>query len=283
MGWPKCDKDRSESPRPHEGWAKKQREEVTALLGDSSSAVAETIRSLPATYLRGTTPEQVVEALRRIQNLAAQDVDAWGLYYPDRGVTEFTVAAHLGLVPGTFYRLAGALASEGVEVLSAQINTLSSGWALDRFHGIDTQQDASSPEARINAICHRLMQSLKNPSQKPPRFRRIWNKQDVDKATLSGLPTRVLFDNVTSDRATILQVFAPDRLGLLYTAAKKMHDLQLGIVTAKIGTYLDQVVDVFYVTDTDGEKIHDESRLQSACDSLLETLERFEEDCLSRS
>ena len=266
-----------------EGWAKKQRKKVSALIGDSALQVEETIRSLPVTYLRGTTPEQVVEALQRIQNLGTQDVDAWGLYYPDRGVTEFTVAAHLGLVPGTFYRLAGALASEGVEVLSAQINTLSSGWALDRFHGIDPQQDGVSSAARIEVVCQRLVESLNNPSQEIPRFRRIWNKQEVDKATLSGLPTRVLFDNVTSDRATILQVFAPDRLGLLYTAAKKIHDLQLGIVAAKIGTYLDQVVDVFYVTDTLGEKIHDESRLQSACDSLLETLEAFEADCLAGS
>ena len=131
-------------------------------------------------------------------------------------------------------------------------------------------------------MCDRLVQSLKHPSLEVPKFRRIWNKQDVDKATLSGLPTRVLFDNVTSDRATILQVFAPDRLGLLYTAAKKIHDLQLGIVAAKIGTYIDQVVDVFYVTDTQGKKIVDEARLQSACDTLLETLEEFEAECLMK-
>ena len=265
-----------------EGWARKQREKISAIFGDCTQGTTEIINSLSVTYLRGTTPEQVVEALHRVQDLDKQDVDAWGLHYPDRGVTEFTVAAHLSLVPGTFYRLAGALASEGVEVLSAQINTLSTGWALDRFHGIDTEYDASSSDQRIEKVCDRLVQSLKHPSPDVPKFRRIWNKQDVDKATLSGLPTRVLFDNVTSDRATILQVFAPDRLGLLYTAAKKIHDLQLGIVAAKIGTYIDQVVDVFYVTDTQGKKIVDEARLQSACDTLLETLEEFEAECLMK-
>ncbi len=216
-----------------------------------------------------------------MQDLGKNDVDAWGIHYPDRAVTEFTVAAHLSLVPGTFYRLAGALASEGVEVLSAQINTLSNGWALDRFHGIDSQHDGLSIDARTEKICDRLVRSLKDPRSDVPKFPRIWNKQEVDKATLSGLPTRVLFDNVTSDRATILQVFAPDRLGLLYTAAKQIHDLELGIIAAKIGTYLDQVVDVFYVTDHNGAKINDESRLQFACDALVKTLEKFEADCLA--
>ena len=68
---------------------------------------------------------------------------------------------------------------------------------------------------------------------------------------------------------------------MLYTAAKRIHDLKLGIVAAKIGTYLDQVVDVFYVTDDRGAKILDELRLQSACDTLLETLEQFEAESLA--
>ena len=65
--------------------------------------------------------------------------------------------------------------------------------------------------------------------------------------------------------------------------AKQIHDLQLGIVAAKIGTYLDQVVDVFYVTDLEGKKIEDEERLQGACDVLLQTLERFEAESLTTS
>jgi [protein-PII] uridylyltransferase len=48
---------------------------------------------------------------------------------------------------------------------------------------------------------------------------------------------------------------------LLYRLARALHDAGLVIRFAKIGTYLDQVVDVFYVTERDGRKPCEEERL----------------------
>ena len=48
-------------------------------------------------------------------------------------------------------------------------------------------------------------------------------------------------------------------MGLLYTITRTLFELELSVSVAKIGTYLDQVVDVFYVTDQDGRKITDEA------------------------
>ena len=47
-------------------------------------------------------------------------------------------------------------------------------------------------------------------------------------------------------------------MGLLYTIARTLFELGLSVSVAKIGTYLDQVVDVFYVTDQAGGKMTDE-------------------------
>ena len=92
------------------------------------------------------------------------------------------------------------------------------------------------------------------------------------------LPTRVRVDNSTSDRFTILDIFASDRTGLLYTIARTIFELGLSVSLAKIGTYLDQVVDVFYVTDRAGRKIDDESRLELIRMRLLEAIETFERE-----
>jgi [protein-PII] uridylyltransferase len=44
------------------------------------------------------------------------------------------------------------------------------------------------------------------------------------------------------------------------------------VSVAKIGTYLDQVVDVFYVTDSAGAKLTDEHHLSQITTRLLEAI-----------
>src|SRR5207244_2408015 len=72
--------------------------------------------------------------------------------------------------------------------------------------------------------------------------------------------TQVQIDNDTSDRFTILDVFAHDRQGLLYVIAHTIFELGLSVSLAKIATSLDQVLDVFYVTDASGGKVTDPPR-----------------------
>jgi [protein-PII] uridylyltransferase len=67
-----------------------------------------------------------------------------------------------------------------------------------------------------------------------------------------------------------------DRMGLLYTITRQLFDLGLSVHRAKIGTHLDQVVDVFYVTDFQSHKIWDEKRLDEIRTTLLAKIEAFE-------
>jgi [protein-PII] uridylyltransferase len=59
---------------------------------------------------------------------------------------------------------------------------------------------------------------------------------------------------------------------LLYRLARALHDLGLIIRFAKIGTYLDQVVDVFYVTERDGSKPQAAERLAEIRTRLLDVV-----------
>ena len=64
-------------------------------------------------------------------------------------------------------------------------------------------------------------------------------------------------DNETSDRYTIVDVFADDRQGLLHVITNAIFQLGLSMHAARISTRLDQVADVFYVTDPRGQKLSD--------------------------
>jgi [protein-PII] uridylyltransferase len=89
--------------------------------------------------------------------------------------------------------------------------------------------------------------------------------------------TVVQLDNETSDRYTIIDVFADDRQGLLYVITRAIFDLGLSVHAARISTKLDQAVDVFYVTDRAGGKVEDADR----CDVIRDTMTRRIEDYLS--
>ena len=71
----------------------------------------------------------------------------------------------------------------------------------------------------------------------------------------------------------MLDVYAGDRVGLLFTITNGLYHRGLSIHLAKITTMVDQVLDVFYVTDHEGRKIEDPGRLAAIRDELTRALE----------
>ncbi|MDP3583077.1 MAG: [protein-PII] uridylyltransferase, partial [Ignavibacteria bacterium] len=57
------------------------------------------------------------------------------------------------------------------------------------------------------------------------------------------------------ERYTIVDVYSPDRLGLLYQITKKLNELGLSIYFAKISTKADDIIDAFYILDRHRKKV----------------------------
>jgi [protein-PII] uridylyltransferase len=144
---------------------------------------------------------------------------------------------------------------------------------LLRYTATDPDSQGKPPWDRLEDVAKELATAVDSP--KPPQFRKVWG-QDVAEASmkLTALPSDVRIDNRASAQATVVEVFTFDRVGLLYQLARKLHDLELTIWHAKIGTYIDQVVDVFYVTNRGGGKIEDEGRLEQIRQEMLAVIER---------
>jgi len=66
-------------------------------------------------------------------------------------------------------------------------------------------------------------------------------------------------------------VRGPDAIGVLFRIARAFVDLQLDIRHAKVLTIGHEIVDTFYVVDTDGQKVEDAVRIAE-----LERAARFE-------
>ena len=266
-----------------------QRQQALALLAESASAgnsrpeesdgdvawFEKQLEALPASYLSTTPPVRVAEELRKLRALEPGDVIALGSYQPDRGTIEYKIGTYETITPGVFHKLTGALTGRGLQILAAEIHTLADGLVFDRFYAIDPDFNGPPPPERINEVTAALVASLcDNPNR--PTFRRVW-KAGERRQSLPQLPTQVRVDNHTSDRFTIFDIFAADRTGLLYTIARSLFEKGLSVGGAKIGTYLDQVVDVFYVTDQEGRKLLDEQRIDAIRRQLLEEIDSFEQ------
>ncbi len=232
------------------------------------------LAALPASILLYSRAEQVAADLMKLHDLTPGDCYAQGHYLAESNTVEYTVGTNEQITPGIFHKLTGALTGRGLQILSAQIHTLADGLVFDRFNVQDPDYAGRPPPNRIDEVCQALCAALTRADSKLPVFRRLWRASESRRAAnMPTLPTQVRFDNSTSDRFTIIDVFTSDRMGLLYTIARTIFGCGLSVSVAKIGTYLDQVVDVFYVTDEPGRKVLDESRLKEIRERLLEEID----------
>ena len=249
-----------------------KRDEVLRRVKDDSERDAwrELVDSLPTGFLYGRPTDVVFEDLERLRELPADAVSAWGRFDESRKAVEYSIAAHEDRIDGIFHRLAGALSSKRNQILSADINTLANRLVLDRFYVEDLNFAQEPPESRLEEVSAALVEAVN--SNTPPTFKRVWTSGRRDKFA-SAMPTRVRIDNSTSRSHTIINVFAYDRVGLLYSISRAIYELGLSVHFAKIGTYIDQVVDVFYVSDRDGAKVTAPERLSAIRERLLEAAE----------
>ena len=75
-----------------------------------------------------------------------------------------------------------------------------------------------------------------------------------------AVTTGVEIDDRASRRFTVIDVYAKDRPGLLYTIARALHEVGLSIARSKIATEGASAADSFYVTEIDGKKVGDPAR-----------------------
>ena len=88
------------------------------------------------------------------------------------------------------------------------------------------------------------------------------------------VPTEITFDNHGSEIFTIIEVDTKDRPGLIFDLAYTMYRANIQISSAVIATYGVQAVDVFYVKDIAGLKLHSKSRQESLRGKLLDAIEK---------
>lgn len=260
------------------------RQRIAELLPDVSggrselnSWLDETLDRLPPHYLIATVPERVAADLRSLREYRPGEIFVDGQYDAATQTVEYRIITHENDVRGCFHKATGVLAAKRMEIVSAQICTTADGFVIDRFRVVDRDFVGEIPPERIDEVATAMKSTLTGSVRVEELFQRHrrFGARHASQA-VSNLPARVVIDASSSERFTVIDVFSHDRPGLLYTLSRKIFELELSVVLAKISTHLDQVVDVFYVTDRAGRKLEDRERLKEIQTTLLATLEDFE-------
>ena len=230
----------------------------------------EFLDAMPKRYFL-TTPEEAMPfhygLLRRLRN---EPFLAAVFHHPEHGHSEVAICAHDQ--PGLFASIAGVFASMELNVLSARINTRRDGRILDVFR-ISHQRKAEvvmdpGKWSRMELTLKRVLEGKADVAGLVGRSRPSYLHRPAVK-----VPTHVRWDNAASDDFTVIEVYAQDRPGVLFTITYWLSKLDYSIYLAKISTDVDRVADVFYVADADGRKVLDEERLRALGEALHRELD----------
>lgn len=100
---------------------------------------------------------------------------------------------------------------------------------------------------------------------------RVYEGTNRTKAARLAEPL-VLVHNDASEAATVIEVRAPDGVGVLYRIATALAACGLDVISARVATLGHEVVDSFYLTDSEGQKVQDDVVLTQAKTMILEAL-----------
>ncbi|MEJ7635260.1 [protein-PII] uridylyltransferase [Aeromicrobium sp.] len=231
---------------------------LAALTASDAQATSPTAWS---TWRQGLT-EGLVEKVRKVlddsvKTPSPEDYEGWpaGVPIPDYGVMgpadfRLTVQPHQGgslltIVtadrPGVVAHLAGGLALAGLAIRSARTVT--------RGDAAVSLLEVSRPDVDAARLTERLRPAMAGELDLAGRLE------------LTAIPdapdARVRLLDRLSETATLLEVRAQDRRGLVWTVCDQIASLGLSIRSAHMSTYGEEVRDVFYVVDGTGGRLDD--------------------------
>jgi [protein-PII] uridylyltransferase len=161
---------------------------------------------------------------------------------------------------GLLAKAAAAFSAVRLSIVEADVFTRADDVVLDTFTiaGADGHSPVSSSQMQQMGFL------LEGALSEPPRFASIWAcSRHKYLAPASLVAPKISFDNQASADNTLVHIETPDRLGLLYDILQAIADGGLNIKQARIQTESNLACDTIHVTNEAGEKVLEQSQLDS--------------------
>jgi [protein-PII] uridylyltransferase len=153
---------------------------------------------------------------------------------------------------GLMAAVSGVLALHRLSVRSASMRT---------EHGVAVDTWAVEPEFGDPPALAALREDVRRALDRSLDVATLLERREAARASTKirqAPPPRVDVVSGASEKATVIEVRAHDRLGLLHRLGRAIALAGLDVVAARVSTLGAEVVDVFYVVDQDGRPLADE-------------------------
>ena len=177
----------------------------------------------------------------------------------ERGATLATV--YTKDRPGLFYRIAGAISLVGGNIIDARVHTTDDGMALDNFLVQDLSGGPLADRHQLERLEEAVLRAI--AGEEPLTDRLAARALPLRRAEAFAIQPALFVDNKASNRYSVIEINARDRAALLCELAHAITESKALIHSAHIATYGERAVDVFYLTDLNGEKIESPAKLKA--------------------
>ncbi|MCH8247871.1 MAG: DUF1501 domain-containing protein, partial [Bacteroidetes bacterium] len=156
-----------------------------------------------------------------------------------------------------FGEVCGALSAKDINILSAQVFSTRDGYAINRFQMTDLSRRPLPQGFRLERLRNDLNQVFLGKKSMEDLLARHGEHAVRRQDNRFRRPSELRIDNDISQEFTILEIRTTDRPGLLYDISKIIDEHKLNIHRAMLTTEAYGVIDVFYLTDLEYNKLHD--------------------------
>jgi [protein-PII] uridylyltransferase len=231
---------------------------------DSSAPAHDFLEGFPSRYLR-THDKDEIAAHIALEEKARKDGVSIELVRRG-GVWKLTVVTLDR--PRLFASIVGALSGFGMDIVKAEAFANAKNEVLDSFTFTDPQRTLELNPSEVD----RLRVTLEKAAMGTLDVRQMLERRvrPAPPKAADRLRPAIYFDAEASAHATLVEIIAEDRIGLLYDLANVFAESNCSIEVVLIDTEAHKALDVFYLTKegrklTENEQFVLEDRLRAAC------------------
>jgi [protein-PII] uridylyltransferase len=170
--------------------------------------------------------------------------------------------------PGLLSSVAGALALNGMDVRAANVSG-EEGVAVEVFT-VEVARGTWPDTARLREDLAGVLTDQLAIGERLSERERVYRARRQSAAHQLGRDVSV--DNDASESSTVFEVRAPDEVGLLHRITRSLFESNLDVVSARVSTLGELVVDAFYVREAGGHKVTDPVRLDEVTTAIWASL-----------